>query len=145
MLKKELVDGRQVRGAGKLIISEFQADGVLAFPWLFVVHKATEGTTYADPQFARRFPTIRTIRGAYHYARPLDGDGGTQAGHFADTCLAAGFKPGVDIWQLDCEGMGNPKSMISRRSMLMFPPHRYRKSMNSSSITKAFEPPVASR
>lgn len=83
-------------------ISEFQA-GVPAGPWLFVVHKATEGTTYVDPKFAERYPTLTGLRGAYHYARPGLSDGVTQANHFADTVLAAGFKPGEDMWQLDAE------------------------------------------
>jgi GH25 family lysozyme M1 (1,4-beta-N-acetylmuramidase) len=81
-------------------------------PWLFVVHKATEGHDYKDPQFAARYPTLvgqnETLRGAYHYARPGDGFSGVQqADFFADTVLAAGFVPGQDLWQLDCEGTGN--------------------------------------
>lgn len=83
-------------------ISMFQAT-VPEGPWLFVVHKATEGHSFQDPKFAERFPTFTGLRGAYHYARPGESDGADQANHFADTVLAAGFKPNVDMWQLDCE------------------------------------------
>ena len=79
--------------------------------WLFIVHKATEGHDYLDPAFAARFGPSRAgaaYVGAYHYARPLDGyPGNAQADFFAQTCLAAGFRPGEDLWQLDCEGTGN--------------------------------------
>lgn len=80
-------------------------------PWLFVVHKATEGHDYVDPRFKERYATLASppaLRGAYHYARPGDGfDGKAQAQFFAVTVIAAGFKPGVDMFQLDCESMGN--------------------------------------
>ena len=72
-------------------------------PWLFTVHKATEGTGWTDPKFQERFPAIVGMRGAYHYARPGQSDGKTQANHFADVCLANGFRVGVDMWQLDAE------------------------------------------
>lgn len=80
-------------------------------PWLFAIHKATEGHDYTDPQFAGRYQSLRNVAllvGAYHYARPADGfDGTAQADFFADVCLSAGFRAGVDMWQLDCEGIGN--------------------------------------
>lgn len=80
-------------------------------PWLFAIHKATEGHDYWDPQFAARYPLLRPqapLVGAYHYARPGDGfDGAAQADFFAGVCLLAGFRAGVDMWQLDCEGTGN--------------------------------------
>lgn len=76
--------------------------------FLFIVHKATEGHDYTDPQFASRFPTFTGLRGAYHYARPGDGFSGVQqADFFVATVLRSGFVPGVDLWQLDCEGTGN--------------------------------------
>lgn len=76
-------------------------------PWLFVVHKATEGVSFRDPQFSSRFPATTGVRGAYHYARPGYSDGMKQAQTFATECLAYGFRKGVDIWQLDCEAQGN--------------------------------------
>src|SRR5262245_37145106 len=39
----------------------------------FCIVKATEGTGYRDPQFARNWSEMRrrwTVRGAYHFARP---------------------------------------------------------------------------
>lgn len=83
-------------------ISMFQG-AVPPGPWLFVIHKATEGTGYEDPKFAARFPVLPDLRGAYHYARPLQSDGATQANRFADVVLGEGFRPGVDMWQLDAE------------------------------------------
>jgi GH25 family lysozyme M1 (1,4-beta-N-acetylmuramidase) len=78
--------------------------------WEFVVVKATEGVDFVDPMFlshwkvAARFPR----RGVFHYARPGDGhDGHEQAAFFADTAMARGFQPDVDIWQLDIEGEKN--------------------------------------
>ena len=93
-------------------ISQFQPN----FPpdWYkqygFVVCKASEGSSEVDPTFAIKFPAARgncAHAGTYHYARPADGSGTQQADHFADTCLANGFRPGVDIWMLDVEGTGN--------------------------------------
>lgn len=79
--------------------------------WGFVVCKATEGHDIPDPGFTNHFGAARgnaSHVGAYHYARPGDGTDGTQqADYFADTVLAAGFQPGVDLWQLDVEGAGN--------------------------------------
>lgn len=81
--------------------------------WLFVVVKSTEGTAVVNPRvtqqwaFAQAFPH----RGLYHYARPAGG--GTagnvataiaQANAFASDALRRGFRKGLDLWQLDCEG-----------------------------------------
>lgn len=85
-------------------------------PWLFAVHQATEGSGFSDPTFAGRYEALRMVApivGAYHYARPLQSNGVSQANRFADTAIAAGFKPGIDIWQLDAEdgengGISNP-------------------------------------
>jgi hypothetical protein len=78
--------------------------------WEFVVVKATEGASHVDPKLdkywdaASRFPR----RGAYHYARPNDArDGPEEAAFFQRTMLARGFRPGVDMWQLDVEGKRN--------------------------------------
>jgi hypothetical protein len=79
--------------------------------WGFVVCKATEGHDYHDPTFTAKFFDAQRFcshAGAYHYARPGDGFNGVQqADFFADTVLAAGFRPGFDIWQLDCETKDN--------------------------------------
>ena len=91
-------------------ISEDQTE-VPPGDWLFVVHKATEGHDYEDPAFDARFAPSRAVAayvGAYHYARPLDGNpGDAQADFFANTLLSQGFRPGEDLWQLDCEGTNN--------------------------------------
>ena len=70
-------------------------------PWLFCVHQATEGTGFTDPTFAGRYPSLRSVApivGAYHYGRPLQGNGVSQANRFADTAIAAGFKPGIEAY-----------------------------------------------
>lgn len=91
-------------------ISAAQSE-VPAGDWLFIVHKATEGHDYSDATFAARYGPSRSNAayiGAYHYARPLDSySGQAQADFFAQVCLSAGFRPGEDLWQLDCEGTGN--------------------------------------
>lgn len=96
-------------------ISMFQSS-VATTPggWLFAIHKATEGTTYIDHSFRDRYPgqlrkvvALDGLVGAYHYARPNLSTGAAQANFFCDTVLTSGFLPGVDMWQLDCEGIGN--------------------------------------
>ena len=84
-------------------VSEFQSDAQLQGSWLFVVHKATERVGQIDSKFQARYPSLPGLRGAYHYARPTLSDGTKQADFFANVCLAAGFKPNVDLWQLDAE------------------------------------------
>lgn len=84
-------------------VSHYQADAQLAGDWLFVVHAVGDGLNFVDPVFARRFTAQQGLRGAYLYGRPGESDGKTQANHFADEALAAGFKPGIDLWQLDAE------------------------------------------
>src|SRR5262245_58574297 len=90
-------------------ISHFQ-DPFPEGDWDFVVVKATEGITFRDGMLdshwenAARFPR----RGAYHYSRPANGHTGAEQAHFfADTMLARGFQPDVDMWQLDVEGDKN--------------------------------------
>src|ERR671911_182326 len=53
----------------------------------FVICKATEGTTWVDPQFARNWTRIKRIgalRGAYHFVR-ANSDPVLQARHFVKT------------------------------------------------------------
>jgi hypothetical protein len=89
-------------------ISHYQPNEIPG-DWLFVVVKLTEGTHVANTSvaaqwaFASRYPN----RGFYHYARPHHSSGAAQADFFADQALARGFRPGVDMWQLDVEGMLN--------------------------------------
>lgn len=84
-------------------VSHYQNDAECAGEWLFVVHAVGDGLQFADPEFPRRFPTTGGLRGAYLYARPWESDGRTQANHFCDLALVAGFKKDVDLWQLDAE------------------------------------------
>lgn len=74
----------------------------------FVVLKATEGTGYTDVQFyrsARNAHAAGLSTGAYHFARPSQSTGQTQAARFAKVIAAAG--PGVitHAW-LDIEDAG---------------------------------------
>ncbi len=53
----------------------------------FAYIKATEGTTYRDPQFSANYLNAYNagvIRGAYHFGRPDGASGATQANYFAD-------------------------------------------------------------
>jgi len=53
----------------------------------FAMIKATEGATRDDPWFERDWKAAATAglyRGAYHYARPVDGSAATDATHFLD-------------------------------------------------------------
>ncbi|WP_181788621.1 GH25 family lysozyme [Streptomyces phytophilus] len=55
----------------------------IQFAWI----KATEGTTYKDPQFSANYLGAynnQVIRGAYHFARPASSSGAAQANFFAD-------------------------------------------------------------
>lgn len=54
----------------------------IQFAWM----KATEGTSYKDPQFNTNYPAAHgagVIRGAYHFARPDVSSGSSQATFFA--------------------------------------------------------------
>jgi lysozyme len=56
-------------------------------PYKFAFCKATEGTTYTDPNFSVNYRGIKSaglIRGAYHYGRPAT-DPVTQANFFVNT------------------------------------------------------------
>ncbi len=53
----------------------------------FTVMKATEGTTFQDPNFGANYDgsaAAGLIRGAYHFAQPASSGGATQADYFAD-------------------------------------------------------------
>lgn len=76
--------------------------------WAFIVVKSSEGMSFPNPkQSAQWSLAIRTTRGFYHYARPLKSTGTAAAMVFAADALAHGFRPGIDIWQLDAEGGEN--------------------------------------
>ncbi|QQE80092.1 GH25 family lysozyme [Alicyclobacillus sp. SO9] len=54
----------------------------------FAYIKATEGTGYTDPQFTANFKNSEAagiVRGAYHFARPSESSGTTQADFFVRT------------------------------------------------------------
>jgi GH25 family lysozyme M1 (1,4-beta-N-acetylmuramidase) len=54
----------------------------IQFAWM----KATEGTSYKDPNFNTNYPAAHgagVIRGAYHFALPNNSSGATQAAYFA--------------------------------------------------------------
>lgn len=88
-------------------ISGFQPDNVPG-PWEFIVVKTTEGTSVVNPRAdAQWLYASRTTRGLYTYARPGKGSAPVQAQAFIRDALARGFRPGVDIWQLDAEAGGN--------------------------------------
>src|SRR5258706_5073474 len=84
-------------------ISGVQDDDVPG-DWEFIVVKLSEGLRLphkrVDAQWAH---AARTTRGFYHYATPNTSPGAVQAVFFAQQALARGFKPGVNIWQLDAE------------------------------------------
>ncbi|KAF9550608.1 hypothetical protein CPC08DRAFT_322352 [Agrocybe pediades] len=51
----------------------------------FAYIKATEGTTYKDPQFSSNYvgaTNVGIIRGGYHFARPSESSGAAQANFF---------------------------------------------------------------
>lgn len=99
-------------------ISGVQPDDIPG-PWEFVVVKLSEGTGMPNPRFTAQWQAAkRTTRGVYHYARPAKSSDSVQANFFANEALARGFKPGVDIWQLDAEdglnaGVGNWREFIT--------------------------------
>lgn len=84
-------------------ISGVQPDDVPG-NWDFVVVKLSEGHATPNHRVDAQWSNARrTARGFYHYARPALSSGADQANFFADEALARGFRPGVDIWQLDAE------------------------------------------
>jgi hypothetical protein len=85
-------------------ISGFQPDNVEG-SWDFIVVKSTQGTEgVVNPKVGAQWANAaRTTRGLYHYARPAESSGAMQADLFADDALARGFRPNIDMWQLDAE------------------------------------------
>lgn len=56
-------------------------DAGIQFAWI----KSTEGTSYTDPKFAANYTgayKAKVIRGAYHFARPGNSSGASQARYF---------------------------------------------------------------
>ncbi|MFI7340996.1 GH25 family lysozyme [Streptomyces sp. NPDC050085] len=95
-----------VRGAG------------IEFAWM----KATEGTTYRDPNFSANYLgayNAGVIRGAYHFARPDLSGGAAQANYFADHGGAWSRDnltlPGV----LDIEGSCYSKTAAAMQSWIL--------------------------
>ena len=81
--------------------------------FVFIVVKSTEGNRVVNPRVHAQWANAaRTTRGLYHYARPAISDGASQATIFAADALGRGFRPGIDMFQLDAEdgenaGVGN--------------------------------------
>ncbi|CAM3368790.1 GH25 family lysozyme [Stackebrandtia soli] len=68
---------------GAINWSSVRAAGI-EFAWI----KATESTTYKDPRFGANYTNAYyagVIRGAYHFARPGQSSGATQANFFASS------------------------------------------------------------
>jgi GH25 family lysozyme M1 (1,4-beta-N-acetylmuramidase) len=68
----------------------------------FVVHKATEGTTFVDDHYTLRRGQVAKaglVFGAYHFARPSASDGKTQARYFLNRAkpIPGDLKPVLDI------------------------------------------------
>jgi lysozyme len=79
-----------------------------------VIHKATQGTAYADPRFLQRYPLARKaglLWGAYHFG--TDGDPEMQAAHFLSVVeRACGPDPwGEVLLALDWEPEPNGHTM----------------------------------
>jgi lysozyme len=70
----------------------------------FIIVKATEGTTWVDPEFENNLPEVQKvpIRGAYHYFR-TEYDPIAQAEHFYNTTKDKGFH----FLCVDYEGYNN--------------------------------------
>jgi lysozyme len=68
----------------------------------FAILKATEGTSYNDPDFSRWWKALEgKLRGAYHFAHPGN-DASSEADHFLRVVRATGLHPG-DVLVLDHE------------------------------------------
>lgn len=77
-----------------------------AVPGDFVIMKATEGTSYVSPDFARQYDQAKSagkLLGIYHYAN--GGDVNAELNHFIST---VGSRLGQAILVLDWEGANNP-------------------------------------
>lgn len=86
-------------------ISKYQP-AIPAGAWDFIFARATHDASGVDPLFDEHFPNALARsprRGAYHFWNPTESGGVPQAQHFAQVCLANGFRPGIDVWALDVE------------------------------------------
>ncbi|KAJ3844056.1 glycoside hydrolase family 25 protein [Lentinula raphanica] len=84
-----LVQPRQLSGPKGIDVSHFQGtidwSSVAANGISFVFIKATEGTTFLDPNFSDNYigaTDAGLIRGGYHFAHPDSSSGATQANYF---------------------------------------------------------------
>jgi lysozyme len=77
-------------------------------PLTFIICKATEGITYADPDFSTNWSTIQSkgyVRGAYHFYH-CDDSPEQQVEHYlavVGTLLATDFPPIVDFEELSID------------------------------------------
>jgi hypothetical protein len=87
-------------------ISGVQDVDVARGDWMFVVVKSTEDTRVVNPKVDAQWEAIApgVRRGLYHYARPRVATPAAQVAAFCHDAQARGFRPGEDMWQLDCEG-----------------------------------------
>ena len=72
----------------------------------FAFTKASEGTDYVNPTFEVNWSEIKRVglvRGAYHFARPVQGSSWDEATHFLDTIERAGGWENGDLLALDLE------------------------------------------
>lgn len=72
----------------------------------FAFAKASEGTTFVDPQFARNWTEMRRVglpRGAYHFAQPESNAPEAEADFFLNTLGTAGSLQPGDLIALDLE------------------------------------------
>ncbi|KAJ3717054.1 N,O-diacetylmuramidase [Lentinula raphanica] len=84
-----LVQPRQLSGPKGIDVSHFQGtidwSSIAANGISFVFIKATEGTTFLDPNFSDNYigaTDAGLIRGGYHFAHPDSSSGATQANYF---------------------------------------------------------------
>lgn len=88
----------------------------------FAFIKATEGTTYKDPNFSANYLhayNAKVIRGAYHFARPDLTGGSTQATYFAANGGAWSADNLTLPGMLDLEGGCYGKSTSSMRTWIL--------------------------
>jgi GH25 family lysozyme M1 (1,4-beta-N-acetylmuramidase) len=92
---------------GSITWSSVKSAGI-QFAWI----KATEGTSIKDANFNTNYPNAyyaNVIRGAYHFARPDESSGSTQAAYFAANGGAWSADnltlPGVVDLEGDCYGL----------------------------------------
>lgn len=88
----------------------------------FAFIKATEGTTYKDPNFSANYLhayNAKVIRGAYHFARPDLTGGATQATYFASNGGAWSADNLTLPGMLDLEGGCYGKSTSAMRTWIL--------------------------